>query len=466
MNTSLSTKRHEPSAIKEMLCLAHGAWNMGQRSRKLVLELSPSSLTLVFFRGGKIESWERFLLRENSEESLQKSIASFIKGKKFRDSLLLLPRSEVISKELVLTQDNGSSLKDLLEKKLESLLPYSPKEMAFGFSFEREGEELKGEVLAIPEKNLKETLSFLERLGLHPDEIVTEDEPLLWLLLERKEKGPLLLLDRNEGRLLTLFLKGEKFSFVRTFSHKDHPHLQDLLPELSLALLERGARPEKILLSGEWEKDSEEEISKHFRSPFERLKPEGVGEDGIALSFYGSVHLGKYPLVSLLTREEKIKKWTKERKRLIRDTLASFLLFLSSLFLLSYLHLQGLEREASALDQKLQSLMPQVRETKSILASLEILSHSHASKEKLLLLLKELSQKIPSSVRLKELRIEAKDFLFKGESPSHAYLSETVQVLEKLPMLEGVRLEETRLRKRLNEDYFEFEIKGKWRGSE
>lgn len=442
----------------KLLLLSH---KLSARKRRLVLELSSSSLTLALFRGGKIESREKFLLRENSEELLQKSIGSSLKGKKFHDSLLLLPRSEVLSKELVLTT-NGSSLKDALEKKLESILPYSPKEMAFGFSFEREGEELKGELLAIPEKNLKETLSFLERLGLIPDEIVTEDQPLLWLLLERKEKGPLLLLDQGETRLLSLFLKEGRNSFTRFFSRKEHPLLRDLLPELSFSLLERQTKPEKILLSGDWEKEAEEEVAKHFGSPLERLKAK-EGEDGLPPSLYGSAYLGKYPLTSLLPREEKLKKWQRERKKFLRDTAVSLLLFLGSLVFASLLHLHGLTRETGKLDQKLQTLTPQVKETKQILASLDLLSHSNASKEKLLLLLKELSAKIPSAIRLKELRIEGKDFLFKGESPSHAYLSETVQIFEKLPMLEGVKLEETRLRKRLNEDYFEFEIKGKWR---
>lgn len=425
---------------------------LSARKRRLVLELSPSSLTLVLFQGGKIESLEKCLLRENSEESLQKSITSFLKGKQFHDSLLLLPRSEVLSKELVLAPTNGSFLKEILEKKLESLLPYSTKEMAFGFSFEREGEELKGELLAIPEKNLKETLSFLARLGLHPDEIVTEDQPLLWLLWERKEKGPLLLLDQGENRLLSLFLKEGRNSFTRVFSRKDHPLSRDLLSELSFSLLEKQAKPEKILLSGEWEKEWEEEVRKHFGSPLERLSP----------SFYGPAHLGKYPLTSLLPREEKLKKWRRERKKLFRDTAASFLLFLVSLVLASLLHLQGLTKEIGKLDQKLQTLAPQVKETKAILASIELLSDSRVSKEKLLLLLKELSAKVPFSIRLKELRIEGKEFLFKGESSSHAYLSETVQIFEKLPMLEGVKLEEARLRKRSNEDYFEFEIKAKW----
>lgn len=460
MNTDTDTLGRVPRAVRRISGLVGRGWGMVWRSKRLVIELAPSSLFLAFFGGKRLDGHEKFLLRETPEETLQRNVASFLRGKKFQDSLLLLPRSEVLSKELVLAT-NGSSVKEALEKKLETILPYSPKEMAFGFSFEREGEELKGELLAIPEKNLKETLSFLERLGLHPDEIVTEDQPLLWLLLERKEKGSVLLLDQGETRLLSLFLKDARPSFTRVFSRKEHPMLRDLLPELSFSLLEKQAKPEKILLSGDWEKEAEEEIAKHFGSPLERLKAK-EGEDGLPASLYGSAYLGKYPLTSLLPTEEKLKKRQRERKKFLRDTAASLVLFLGCLVFASFLHLHGLTKEIRKLDQKLQTLTPQVRETKQILASLDLVSHSRASKEKLLVLLKELSAKAPSSIHLKELRIEGKDFLFKGESPSHAYLSETVQVFEKLPMLEGVKLEETRLRKRLNEDYFEFEIKGKW----
>jgi|GEM_PF-1382695 len=467
MSTDTGTKHREPSAMKEIFSLAHGVWSLGRRSRKLVIGLNASALSLASFRGRRLEDHARFFLRETPEDALQRSVASFLKGlpagrqgKRFRDAILLLPRSEVLSKELVLAT-NGSSLKEALEKKLESLLPYSPKEMAFGFSFEREGEELKGEVLAIPEKNLKETLSFLERLGLHPDEIVTEDQPLLWLLSERKSNGPILLLDRTEERLLALFLEKGRTSFARIFQKKDHPTLRELLPELSFSLLERQAKPEKILLSGIWEKETEEEISRHFNLSSERLNLEG--KDGVPSSIHGASLFGKYPLTSLLPREEKLKKWTKERKSLVKGSFLGFLLFLGSLILASFLHLQGLTGEVGKLERKIQTLYPEVKETKEILSFLQVLESSQGSKEKLLVMLKELGTKIPPSIRLKEMRIEGKDFLFKGESPSHGYLSETVQVLEKLPMLEGAKLEQTRLRKRLNEDYFEFEVKARWK---
>ena len=105
-----------------------------------------------------------------------------------------------------------------------------------------------------------------------------------------------------------------------------------------------------------------------------------------------------------------------------------------------------------------------MEEVKKTARSLNLIFEAGSSKEKSLELLKSLAQKLPSSVRLRELRVEGKDFLFKGESPSHGLLSETVEAFSGMKdFLEESKLGETRARKRLNEDYFEFEVVGKWK---
>jgi hypothetical protein len=183
----------------------------------------------------------------------------------------------------------------------------------------------------------------------------------------------------------------------------------------------------------------------------------GVGAAGLRL-------FGQYPLTSLLPREEKLIRRAREKKRLLREAVTSLLLFLGILFFAFLSHLNGLEREGTKLERRLLEITPHVEEVKRTARSLNLISEAGSSKEKALGLLKSLAQKLPSSIRLRELRIEGEDFLFKGESPSHGLLSETVEAFSGMTdYLEESKLGETRARKRLNEDYFEFEVTGKWK---
>ncbi len=76
--------------------------------------------------------------------------------------------------------------------------------------------------------------------------------------------------------------------------------------------------------------------------------------------------------------------------------------------------------------------------------------------------MQELAERLPGSVRLKELQAEGKSIVFQGESPSHALLTEAMQVLDKMDGVKEAKLEHARLRKRLNQDFFEFEVTAQW----
>ncbi len=415
--------------------------------KRLIVELRDSNLSLLRLEGERGEKFEKIHLREIPTERLREKVASFTGKKRPPETLLLLSRSEVIQKEFVLAPGGETPLRQRLERKLEELLPYSPKEMAWGIS--------GGLLLAIPEKPLKEKLRFLAAIGLYPDEILTEDQTLFWLLLERKEKSPLLFLEANEERVLSVFCEKGKSFFSRTFPSAN------FIPELSFSLLEKGARPEKILLSGEWGSEARSQIEAHFSCSLEKFEIPANGL--VPSSLYGASLFGKYPAASLLPKEEKLKKRKEEKEKLLRETLSSFGLFFGTLLLAFLVQLAFGTREINKISREISRLSRELREVKEIRASLELLSKSQASKEGLLEFLKTLAEKTPSSIRLKELRIEGKEFRFKGESPSHGVLSEAVETLSQMSFLEAAKLEETRLRKRLNEDYFEFEVGAKWK---
>lgn len=125
-----------------------------------------------------------------------------------------------------------------------------------------------------------------------------------------------------------------------------------------------------------------------------------------------------------------------------------------------HLHLETLQ--IRKLETELHGLLPGVKATKEIQASLNLLNEAQASKEKLLELLKDSALKLPSQVTIKELSLGPKDFFFKGEGASHGLISETVDIFSHMQPIKEVKLGETRLRKKLNEEYFEFEVTGKW----
>lgn len=435
------------------------------RKSRLILYLEANHLHLALASQGKIQKTERIFLRETPEELICEKVSQFLDGTKIQQSILVLPRSEVIQKELVLSRVGDSDLKEALEQKLEELLPYSRKEMAYGFSLEPNGNETQGLLFALPEKHLREKLEFLKAIGLRADEIITEDQALFWLVCEKEEKGPFLVMDQRADRILLLSGRAHQLLFSRTFSKTGSPEFgfpPEFFEEMSLALLEKGLKPEKLFLAGSWNEEVQAHLKGHFNSPVEKLERSSNGESNIPNAVAGANLLGRYPHLSLLPQEEKIRNKKEEKKKLRIQTFGCFSLFFLSLVLAFLVHVNLKAFQIKKLDREFSQILPRVKETKDIVQSLGRIRQAQNSKEKTLSFLKDLTSKVPSQVSLKELSIDQNEFFFKGESPSHGSLSETVEVLSQINPLEEVRLQETRLRKRMDEEYFEFEVRGKW----
>jgi hypothetical protein len=159
----------------------------------------------------------------------------------------------------------------------------------------------------------------------------------------------------------------------------------------------------------------------------------------------------------------KSEKSKRNRKLLIQEGILAFSLFLASLTFFGAAHLFFLGQKAEKLEKELANLTPQVAEVREIARSLHQIEDARNSKERLLTFIKDIAEHVPASIRLKEFQAAGGDIVFQGESPSHMLLSETVQAFEKSQRIGGVKLEHTRLRKRLNQDYFEFEVTAKWK---
>jgi hypothetical protein len=273
-----------------------------------------------------------------------------------------------------------------------------------------------------------------------------------------------LLLDWDGERVLALSLSKGKISFSRAFRAEESGAQPDYLEEISLALLERGEKPEKVVFSGAWEDELVSLASRYFNPPLERLETSSYNGARLPSALYAARLFEKYPSTSLLPREEKRARRLRQKNKLYREAALSFLIFAGvlSLGVLSHLNLQ--ERQIQKTGKKISQIAPRVEDVKKMSRSLAVIAEARASKENTLELLALLAQKLPASIRLRELRREGADFLFKGESPSHALLSETMEVFSGMTQFfEETKLSETRARKRLNEDYFEFEVTGKWK---
>ena len=418
------------------------------KTKTCVIGLCHSHLELSLFQNQKRLRSEKVLLRESPESVLKSRVQSFRAKEKWQSTLLVLPRTEVLQKEFALSDGSASNFRMRLETELNQSLPFPAREMAYGFRIEEGAADAEGLLFALPEKKVLENLEFLKRLGIEVDEIVSEDQVLAWWVAQKYPHSSCMVLDRFEGRILGLFLEKGKLRASRVM----------VLDEISFFLLESGKKPNAVYVSGDWDVEALQEIKKGFSLPI------GILGDDSSLSrpafFEAAGNWKNSDCVSLLPSEVKIQKILHKRRVLSRHVALSFLFFLAVVGVTFLIQWMWMGQERASVEKQIKEMRPVVHEIQKMTADLQSFQEAQASKKAFLELLKELHVRIPRGILLKELRLE-KSFLLKGESPSHGMISEAVQILEKLNGLEQVRLSHTRLRRRLNENVFEFEIIGK-----
>ncbi|MBI3317260.1 MAG: hypothetical protein HYZ85_04580 [Candidatus Omnitrophica bacterium] len=426
-------------------------WNKKER---LIVSYRPDSLALlkVEAKGGMI--FEKIFLREMPEAIVKAKVQSFVGSSKLEETILALSRSEVLQKELVLTGPS-ENLRGRLQEKISELLPYSAKQMAFGISLEEEKDAANGILMGLPERNLREILDQLAEFSILPTEIITEDQSLYWHFLEKGENGPTLLLYGEEGKVVAIFISKRRLYFSRVFAGPT----EDMAEEISLLLLERAAKPQKIFVLGQWDKASLEGVTRHFSIPIEKLP---VSDESIPAVLYGAKFMDRHAPLSLLPHAEKLLKKQRTVKRTFRELILTGLAVFFAFILAFSLKAYSENVRLSQMESEILRLKPEIEKLKEIRSRVQLIETSQNSKANVLEFLKSMAEKISPKVVLRKLEIKGADFLFKGECPSHQILSETVKTMEEIEGLHEIKLERTGLRKRLNEDYFDFEITGKW----
>ena len=158
----------------------------------------------------------------------------------------------------------------------------------------------------------------------------------------------------------------------------------------------------------------------------------------------------------------KIRRWQETQRAAVREAAAAFGVFLSVSLVFAFMHTHFLKNRNLAIEKNSRQLAGEARGVREMADSLAKIHRSARSKHRLLIFLNHLAEQVPGSIRLKEIQIEENSFVFRGESPSQVFLTQTVQVFEANREISEIKLEHTRLRKRLNREFFEFEVSGKW----
>ncbi len=419
----------------------------------LAISWKPDNISLLLFDSSGNLKYETF---SSSQTGIASKIKGFLGGRVPLESILVIPRSEVLQKEMAFSRAEDQPTD--IESQLTQLLPYSAKEMAYSIAVEPAGEASlsKGLLYAIPEEKIKKILGYLEGLGISVEEAVSEDQALFWLFRDKAASGAILVFDQDSERTLFLALKENAILLSRTYPREEL--LKNVLSEASFSLLESGVKPMRAFVS----ESISEEVSGTLEMPVESFKAEVLEGKYISSILSGAKARGTLPPISLLPNERKIQKRIQRKNRLLKESLAAFGLFIICLALFNASHLFILKSKKALLENESKKIASAVAEVRQMRTSLDAVHEAERSKKRLLSLLREFARRIPSSIRLKELQIEGKNIVFQGESPSHALLTETVQVFEKMEGVKEAKLEHARLRKRLNQDFFDFEVSARW----
>jgi Tfp pilus assembly protein PilN len=439
------------------------SWNILNRRKKLVVSWTPANLSLLLFDRSGEQKYESIFLQEASLDGVAARVSEFLGGTNPSETLLILPRSEVLQKEITIAKAGSQAqIKEALELKLSQILPYSPREMAYGLMLEDEASDARGLLFAITEKKLQEILGFMKSLGLKISEIVSEDQTFCWEPSNGASSMPILRVDQSPERILFAVVRDRQVVVSRSMI-KGREDLENVASEASLSFLELGQKPGKVLLSGNWEEREVEEFRRQFSMPVERPDPYFLNGREIPSVLWGGRFWGALPYTSLLPSDQKIQKRKLQQIQLLREVVVAAGVLAAACILLGICHLQFLKWQKARLEREAHKLSSEVKGIREIASSLDKIRDAEFSKRRVLDLMKDLAERMPGSIKPTELQTDEAGIVFKGESSSHILLSQAVEVLEKMESLRETKLEHTKLRKRLNQDYFEFEVSSKWK---
>lgn len=208
---------------------------------------TPENLSLILWGPSGALRFETIFLQEASREGIASKVTLFLKNEKPHETLLILPRSEILQKEVLFEgSQNPAQVRESFEAKLAQVLPYSPKEMAYGLVLENEEKNSRGLLYAITEKKMQDILEFVSSLGIKADEVVSEDQTLCWNCFAESSQQSILMVDQSPERILFAAARHQRICVSRTVP-REKEDVNSALSEAALCLLELGHKPGKVI---------------------------------------------------------------------------------------------------------------------------------------------------------------------------------------------------------------------------
>lgn len=397
--------------------------------------------------------------QSDSDDLLKTQIGQFLGEAAEEEALLLMPRSEVLQRKMMFSRTESGLTN--LESGLEKYLPYAPKDMAYSIALDgtdTAAPQTSALLYAMPDQKIKEIMARLQKLGLKVGEVVSEDQALFWLFQNKAADGNTLVIDIAPERALFLALNKNTICLSNTYPSQED--MKSALQEMSFSLLEAGIKITSAIACGQVDKD---EIARLLGVPVQSFESERIGEMPVPAVIAGVRERGGRAAISLLPSSQKIQNRLKIESRRTKQAALMLGLFIFSCLIFHATHWMLLSHKKNLIMQESQKLSSSVLEVRKMRSDLDAIKNAQRSKVRLLIFLKSLADRVPAAVRMKEMQIDDPSIVVQGESPSHAVLTQAVQEMEKMDGLQEVKLEHARLRKKLNQDYFEFEITARWK---
>ncbi|MFA5167817.1 MAG: PilN domain-containing protein [Candidatus Omnitrophota bacterium] len=404
--------------------------------------------------------WFQTFVREATVDGCQEKLAKFLNKSSSPQSCLVLPRASIIQKHLKLELKNGGMTPDEFRNKVQGLLPMPFDQMAHGALFETSAKDVSGVIEALPEEGIEKRLKYFDSLGVVIDDVFCEDQSLFWYCSDHGSQTPALGIEIDAKRYLFIVFNEERLLWSRTFPQEEAINLGagPLLKEVGLDLLSQNIQVREVLVCGPTDESFLTDVKAFIDVPCRALPSE---ENNIPHSLAGCFCRDGKKGISLLPGPRKQLKKQREIKTDLRQVLVSVAILMAVLSGGFAAHFLFLQKQVRELDKRIERIHSDVKRVKEHQRLFERLNDEQLKKQRLIECLSDLHTQIPAEIEFASFELGSQ-FHFTGESPSHGDLSKTIQILEKCGYLKNVTLKQTRLRKKLGKDYFEFEVEASW----
>lgn len=376
---------------------------------------------------------------------LNNAVRQYVRSNSFnRENVILgIPREQAVYRYLRLPLEVEENLEQVVRFQVEKYEPSEEQRSYYDYLVLDRDQEKKQILLGlvmVRRSLVDEYLDLFQRLGLYPAAIRVCSVALHHALMLNPEvqaaKRPVVVLNLEPGFAEILVLHGRDRFFSEALPQsRERWDVEELLNEVGLYLSRLDLQVEeiaKLYLAGSLASELLEEfrnrvgdcelvtsrLQGRLRADSGRITPEWVEPLGLALSSLSRLNSSRLNLIPVARR------LVGERPRLVPTAVLAglFFLLLVALGARDYFQNTQLLRE---IDLQLQQLQPQVNEVMAIReqaeqrrAQLEELRKMMTGRHKILVVLKDLTERIPDHTFLQLLQVQGDRLSMQGYSDS------------------------------------------------